>query len=385
MNSAQPLRVYSRSAIAAASCLKRFHEIHDLGLEDDSDESRRGTAFHHIALEQYVPALVRAGVPRDRQLLDQAFRAGVVSTQCPPHLLDEVERLVFRWGKEFELDLAAFLLAEERQVVGRVSWKPDLVFAYRLTPRGSVLRIRDLKTYFAILSEEAVRADLQPQIYVWQAMQMWPGFDVYEFEMEFVRYGPDARVAVTYTADELDSLERKVQAAIALIEEASARGDWPAQPGDHCGYCRLTCDAADDPRCLDRRAESHEEAAVVLGRVLVLQRLLANDLAMLRAFATTEGPVVQGNIEYAHRRVERVRYPAAAVIDVLQKHAFPIPPDLSVSKSALASVLQRKGVQRRNPEMVAAIQQLGITKVSTKFSAKRVGDVGPETESEEES
>src|SRR5437868_8029017 len=109
--SAAPLRVFSRSAIATASCLKRFHEIHDLGLEEESDPSRRGTAFHRIALEEYVPALVRAGVPQDLALLDRAFQAGIVATQCPPHLLDDVEDLVFTWGRRFELDLHAFLLA----------------------------------------------------------------------------------------------------------------------------------------------------------------------------------------------------------------------------------------------------------------------------------
>jgi hypothetical protein len=378
-----PARLYTRSAIAAASCLKRFHEVHDLGLEDASDESRRGTAFHRIILEEYVPALLAAGTSRDLALLDRAFRAGVRATRCPAHLLDEVEDLVFTWGQAFELDLGAFLLAEERQVHGRVSWQPDLVFAYRVTPRGSLLLIRDLKTYHAILTEERIRTELQAQVYARDAMQIWPGFDRYRFEMDFVRYG--AVVGVEFTEEEFASLDRKVDAAIATIEDADRRGDWPAQPGEHCGYCRLLCDVADDPRCLDRRAQNREEAAIVAGRVLVLQRMLTSDLAMLRAFTTTEGPVVVGQMEWAHRKIARQKFPAPEVLAIVQAERdqgdrpFPIPAGLTFSKSALAPILQRKGVRRRHPAMVEAIEALARETTSTKFTAKKVGDVAPDT------
>lgn len=372
---------HRQSAIAAASCLKRYHAIYELGMEDDSDESRRGSAFHRIALEEYVPALVAANTPRDAGLLERAFRAGIVAAQCPPHLVDEVEDLVFAWGADFELDLHAFLLAEERQASGGVSWKPDLTFAYASTPEGSKLRVRDLKTWYALLSEDAVRALFQGQFYIWQAMQIWPGFDVYEFEMEFVRYR--ARVAVQYTADDLARLERKVKATIATIDDARARDAWPAQPGEHCGYCRLKCDVVDDDRCLDRRILTAEEAAIVAGRRLVLERLLAMDTAALKAWSTTEGPVVINGLEFAHRKTERVRYYAPAVIGLLNQHDVPIPPDLTISKSALRPILGTKGMRRRKPELVDAIEQIGVTKIGTKFGAKKIGDRAVDQEPED--
>lgn len=367
-----PLRLFRRSALEAASCLKRFHEVIDLGLEDSSPASRRGVAFHHIALREYVPALVRMRVTRSPRLLEEAFRRGIVAVQCPPNLVAEVEDLVFAWGERFELDLDAFLMAEERQVTNRVDWTPDLVYAYRNTPTGSLLLIVDQKTYYAILGEAEVRDEFQVQVYVRNAMQQWPGFDRYGFEMQFVRY--NRSVFVEFKPEELESLDRRVRAIIGTIEDATAADHWPAQPGDHCGYCRLKCDAADDPRVIDRRAETYDEAQVVLGRVLALRRMIDSDMAMLRAYTTTEGPVRLGDAEVAHRQTIRSRYPALAVLEVLERHAFAPPPGLAFSKTALEQILDRKLVARRHPELVAEVKGLAVESATTRFGIGKAGN-----------
>lgn len=367
-----PLRLFRRSALEAAACLKRFHEVIDLGLEDSSPASRRGVAFHHVAFREYVPALVRMRATKSLPLLEEAFRNGIVAVQCPPNLVAEVEDLVFAWGDRFELDLAAFLMAEERQVTNRVDWTPDLVYAYRNTPTGSLLLIKDAKTYYSILGEAAVRDEFQVQVYTRNAMQQWPGFDRYGFEMDFVRY--NRSVFVEFRPEELESLDRRVGAIIATIERATAADDWPAQPGDHCWYCRLKCDAADDPRVIDRRAENEDEARVVLGRVLALRRMIDSDLAMLRAYTTTEGPVRLGDAEVGHRPVVRSKFPALEVLKALERHAFDPPAGLSFSKTALASIIDRKGVERRYPNLVADVRALAAETATTRFGIGKAGD-----------
>lgn len=375
------LLTYRRSAIEAASCLKRFQAIYELGLEDESDESRRGTAFHYVVLEEYLPSLVRTGKRADRDLLDQAFRRGIPATRCPAHLVDEVEDLVFRWGSRFELDLDAFLESEAQQVTGRVRWRPDLIYAWRLTPRGSVLRVEDLKTYHAILSEDTIRAELQGQLYIRNAIATWPGFDVYEFAMTFVRFGV-TRV-VEFTADELEGIDRKVDSVIATIDAARAANDWPAQPGNVCGFCRLQCEVADDPRVLDRRCLTDEEARIVAGRLSVIGRMYDTDLKSLKAWCTTEGPVRLNGLEWAHRTTARVRYDARQTLEVITSRRAPDPPGLSFSKSSLAK-LHTKAAARAWPGLQEEIAQLALTKQGTRFGAKKVGDDAPDAGADDE-
>jgi hypothetical protein len=369
MITTKPLR---QSAIATAACLKRFHEIQDLGLEDESVEARRGSAFHHIALREYVPALLRVGRDQDLEELEGAFRRGIVAARCPPHLVGEVEDLVFSWGRGFALNRSALLTAEERQADDGIAWTPDLSFAYRATPRGSVLRVEDLKTYFAVLSEEAVREEFQGQFYIWRAMKAWPGFDVYEFAMTFVRYG--VTTVVEYSPAELARLERNVLATLDTIADARARNDWPAQAGDHCGFCRLKCEIADDPRVLERRITAADEAPIVASRLAVLERMIKSDREALKAWTMTEGPVVIGGLEFAHRPVERVRYDAALVFDRCKAHQVP-PPALTFSKSALRSLIGTKKAQRAWPGLVEAIGELATVKTSSRFGAKKVGNL----------
>lgn len=376
--STTPIR---RSALQAASCLKRYREVYELGLEDDSDESRRGTAFHRIFLEEYIPALVRQHKPADPSLLDAAFRRGIVAAQCPPHLVDEVEDLVFSYGSRFELDLSAYLEAEAQQVTGGVSWKPDLVFAWRLTPKGSVLRVEDLKTYHAILNEETVRREFQAQLYVRNAMDTWRGFDCYEFAMTFVRFG--VTVVVEYAAEDLASLDRKVDAILATIEDARARDEWPAQPGDHCGFCRLQCDVADDPKLLDRRCLSVDDAGAAADRLVLMGRMYDADQKALKAWCTIEGPLRRGGLEWAHRPTSRLRYAARLVLDTLQRLKVPDPPGLTFSKSSL-SKLFTKAAARTWPGLSEELEPLAITKTGTRFSAKKVGDQAPDVFDEAE-
>jgi hypothetical protein len=368
-------RALSRSDVETASCLKRFKALHEDGMIDESNESRRGSAFHRIALEEYVPALVEHQTPADHEELVAAFERGIVGVQ--PSIVDEVHDLIFAWGERFELPLDAFLAAEARQV-GRVTWKPDLVLAFAAgtIEEGSLLRVVDLKTWPIILSEDALRRDFQGQVYLWEAQRVWPGFDAYEFQIDAVRFG--ATTAVRYTAADLDGLGRKVDAVRATIAAARASGTWPAQPGDQCGYCRLACEVADDPRSMTRRILTAAEAAEVAGRLLVKQRDVAADLAALKAWAAIEGPIELNGIEWAHRpRVSR-KFPARAVIEAFDASDENVPAPrkpFMISASALSTYITTKKSERLWPRFRAALEALATVHTSTAFGAKKLGDV----------
>lgn len=366
-----PTALLRRSALEAASCLKRFNDLYEIGIEDDSNDARRGVAFHRVFLDEYIPRLVRRDVPRDLALLNEAFERGIVLSRCPPNLVDEVYDLVFDYGGRFELDLAAYLDSEAQQVSDRFSWRPDIVYAWRMTDRGSVLRVTDLKTYYAILSEDAIRSEFQPQFYMRNAIDTWPGFDVYEFAMVFVRYG--VTKVVEFTAKDYDALDLRVSTIMAAIEHAREVGDWPAQPGDQCRFCRLQCDAADDPRVLDRRIENVEEARIVAGRILAMRRMLGSDYAMLKAWCTTEGPLRVNGVEFAHRQSQRKRYDARETLAAIAEARAPDPPGLSFSKSSLSKLFSKRA-QRAWPKLLEALEAFVRTSDKTTFTDRKVGD-----------
>src|SRR5262245_29637386 len=114
---------------SAKSCLHRYKAIWLDGVPDDNEYSLRGIAFHAAAY-YYIQALVQAQLPADEELAKQAFVKGVASVKTPAPLIPEVREVYMRWAQFFQLDLAAFLVAEETQHTDtQHSFTPDLVYA----------------------------------------------------------------------------------------------------------------------------------------------------------------------------------------------------------------------------------------------------------------
>ena len=129
-----PSALIRRSALEAAACLYNYFQRYVLGVPDQSPASMRGIAFHAPAFgsertEGYVPKLAKARLVSDHELAVQALREALPAEQIPAYLLPEVEDLFWGWTERFELDLDAYLLAEQTQQVAGFTWRPDLVYA----------------------------------------------------------------------------------------------------------------------------------------------------------------------------------------------------------------------------------------------------------------
>jgi hypothetical protein len=359
-----------RSAVEAFGCPYRYDMLVNQGVDDTGDEAIRGRAFHACFLV-YVLLLVAKGVTSDHDLALEAFPKGVAVTGLPDHLIAEVSDLFFDWAEGFELDVNAFLLAEDLLRRGRRRFQPDLVYAYPWA-----LEVRDAKTYYRGLSEAQARRELQPRWYVVEAKRHWPNFPAYWFTFMFVRIGQT--LTLKYTPDEVDALEPGVQAAIDAVRAADEKGEYPPMPGSHCTLCRLACPVVDDPRRMPIRLRTKEEAIQNGGLILTLEQRLKAARKAQKGWCEANGPVdVRGEV-FTFRSSESVLVPADLAIDAIEA-AYPRPEQLLVSMSAVKRVDPMR-IARENRRLLEAAVRSQRWRFSHAKAGETDGDGGDDGE-----
>lgn len=363
----EPTGKRRRSALETFDgCPFRYNAIYNQGIEDQGDEAHRGIAFHEVAF-RYIARLAEHQTPMDREELGLAFQEGIALSNCPATLVDEVWRLVERWAERFELNLRAYLLAEERVETQRFQWRPDLVYAF-----PGILETIDWKTYYRGLSEDQARREFQAKFYLAQALKAWPNFPIYRFTFAFVRIG--YAVSFDATPDEIQAWEPQIDAILNSLEESERSGDWPAMPGSHCGLCRIACPLVDNPAKLPVRLTTKGEAEAAAGDVLVLEQRMKALKKALGAWCQKDGPLVFRGQQFSHSAIDSVRYPAAGLIDLLREVGRAVA-DLTVSKTSAGKALDGlKG------EALEKAQALAITKRGWRFGHKKAGVFDEEDE-----
>lgn len=362
----------THSKILAFTCPARYEKLHILGLDDDSDPARRGSTLHS-ANEVYIRELVKAQVTHDVDLAKASLHEAIVREGCPAHLLPDVQFLWNNHVERFDLDLEAFLAAEERQVVGELSFKPDYTYV-----RADGFEVHDLKSHFQALDEEGAKRDLQARMYALLASKVWPGFPVYRFVFHFVRLRHD--VVATFEPAELDAIELQLEALVAAIQAAKASGAYPAAPGQQCQYCTFKCPRVDDALRMPARITTPEDAARIGADLVVLRSQALQLQRVLAQYTDLHGPVETAGHEWGHRVVERMSYPATAVIEILTKAGASLE-KLSFGKTILKSFLTAKKWTHVKDQLT----QIQNVKTSTQFTAKKVHLLGNDPEEEETS
>lgn len=359
--------VHRRSALEAFRCPRRYKALYIDQVPDESDPARRGSAFH-AAAHRYITALRREGRTDDYELAELALRDGIAETICPSHLVPEVTQLFWRWVESFELDLNALLVVEERQRSDAgYSWQPDLVYAY-----DDLLEVRDWKTHWAPFTEAQARAEFQARWYMWQARQLWPGFQRYRIVFVFIRWGVE--VAAEFQEADLNLLGGEVEGVVAAIAEAMRTDTFPANPGQHCGVCSLTCPVVDHPERVPLRLVTREQAENAFRLKLALDQTARQVDDALRGWCDAHGPLVVAGMELAHRAAPKTTYPIQGVLEVYR--AFDETPDFDISRSSLRRPLTIK----RFAHMVSDLESVAKVKPGTRFSAKKVGVVDVDEE-----
>jgi hypothetical protein len=348
-----------RSAVEAFGCPFRYQQIHLNGVDDTGDESMRGRAFHAAAWI-YILRLSAKQLTSDHEEAQLALRNGIATTGCPDQLIVPVEKLWNRWAPTFELDLDAFLQAEEIVRRGRRTFRPDLAYC-----RPGEVELIDFKTYYKGLTEVQARAELQPRWYLVEAKAAWPGFAHYRFTFDFVRLG--YKVSIVYTPDEIDAMEAGVQGSIDAVVDAEARGEFPALPGSHCTLCRLKCPVVDDPARTPVRVTTEQEALDVFGQILSLEQRRKTLVKALGAYVKVEGPVLLRGQVYRHAPSDQVRYPLDKVVAALD--GTNLLPTLTISQSSL------KSVWKKPDAMPDSLKDAAITRRGWRFGHKRGGEL----------
>ena len=349
-----------RSALEAFDgCPARYHAVYNLGVEDKGDEANRGIAFHEIAA-RYVDRLAKAQTPMDRDELSLAVSEGIARAHCPTALLDEVVELTDRWGTAFELDLDAYLMAEERQESARFTWIPDLVYV-----RPTHVEILDWKTFYRGYTDAQARKEFQARMYLLQALEIWPGFPEYWFTFVFVRL--NYRVTIKVTPDEIETWRPQVEGILAGLEAAERSGEWPAIPGSHCGLCRLACPIVDNPARLPVRLLSVEQRDRAAGEILAGEQRLKALKKALGSYVSKEGSFILNGQIFAQTPTETVTYPANEILEALKTAGADVS-GITVSKTAIGKVLKTLAAN-----VQAVLAKLATTKTGWRFGHKKAG------------
>lgn len=366
----QAITLYRRSELQAVDegCLHRYHEIWVKGTDDMSDIALVGITCHAIKF-RYIQKLVELQIEADSELAQAAFFEGIAFAQAPPHLIPEIREIWERHAEVFELDLKHFITAEEKQTTeGGVTFTPDRVEA---NTRINELEIHDDKWGWAPpLSDEEVKSLFQARVYSLMARERWPGFSSYRFIIHAIRFNRSS--TATYTAAELDQIEREVRAHIGTIERAKETGHWPAVAGPACRFCALACPLMDQtPAVMPKRLLEASQAVSLGSWVLAAEQMLKAAKKALKGYASAHGPISVQGIVYDNRPSQERKYRIDAVLEALRLNniagAFEDPKQegLTISHSAL------KKLFKIYPQVERDLELQVIEKVKYRFSAKQ--------------
>ena len=368
------LPVMSRSALEAARCGFRYRKLYVERVKDESEISVRGTAIHACA-KRYVDRLAKAQTPMDLTEAEAAFLEGCAEVGVPSQLVPEIRNVWSRHVEHFELNLEAYVSAEERRVRTEVripyEFKPDLEYVFYHERRVEIL---DTKSYYVAFSDAHARELVQTRYYIWAAMQEYPGFLTYQMTYWFPRLN---RYAVaTFSHEEFGVLDQEIQGMEVSRRRRHLDDDWTALPGDVCTFCHLNCPVLDDPQMGLLRVKTLDDYLRIARRQIVEKKWHAEASKALKRWSAVNGPVDVGGVVYAHRTGQTVTYPAAAVVDTMR--SMNVHPLFFVSKSAL------KDHFKVQPKLEQDLEPLAITKQTNRFGGISAATSGVLPDEDEE-
>lgn len=364
------LKAYRRSELEELShgCLLRYRKVWMEGVDDASDLSLVGIGFHAIS-HAYIMRLLAHQLPSDSEESQQAFTEGVVEAKTPARLIPELRELWDFHAANFLLPWDRFVVSEERQQHGQISWAPDLVLAHS---ENNSLEIKDFKSGWAPPpSEDDLKMLFQARVYSFYGRQRWPNFSTYRFTINAIRWNKST--SVVFTQEDLDGVERELRALIAIKEEAERTNHWPAVPGPSCTYCTLKCPLVDQVALVPKRFAGISQAQQMGGWILAAEQMLKAAKKALKQYSVANGPIQVNGIEWANRAVETRTFPVDDVMAALEKVNIvgaledSATDGLTLSYSSLAKLF------KKFPLLLETLSPVMQSKESFRFSAKKIG------------
>ncbi|MFQ5472055.1 MAG: RecB family exonuclease [Dehalococcoidia bacterium] len=250
--------IHQTSAKYASDCLAKYKACVIDNLDTGGPYASLGTAVHAA-----IEAAYRASATGNREPIDAALDgldswwATRDKATTPVWVYAEAERLLrSAYGEDSRLWLRLpgrgqkiaveqeWALDEEFQAV-----KPGEPCAYagridilEWGPKG--VRIRDVKTTYAMPSSQDIAYDVQAQVYVLAALSLFPKVDEATFELIMVRHGYSVRRSFRRGAPWEMQTKRWLRRVREAVRAAHEGDEWPATPGDGCHYCPISerCD-----------------------------------------------------------------------------------------------------------------------------------------------
>ncbi len=365
------LPVYRRSLLEGVKdhCLYRVKSIWIDQVDDSSDLSLLGIALHKVQ-HLYTLRLVEKQIPQDSEEALAAFTEGIVAAGLPNHLIPEARQLWDWHSEHFELDLASFLSAEERQQTGQVSGALDLIYAHAET---NTLETIDFKWgWTPPMTEDELQNLFQARVYAFLASQQFPGFSHYRFTIHAARF--NKYVSVVFPFSVLDQIERELQTYVAILEHAEQTNHWPAVAGPSCRFCELACPLVDRLEIAPKRILEAKQAEQIGAMLLAMDVWTRTAKKALKGYVAGHGPVDVRGVVWDNRLTTERKYPLQIVTEKLKQiqamgglEPTTDEDGVTISQSGLGKLF------KKFPQLAVDLAPYAQEKQTYRFSAKRGG------------
>lgn len=297
---------YSRlSLFESCGAAFKFKYIDKLP-EAASDALAFGGLIHHIIAE-YSKHCMNNGLETDITAMPEIAQrcfyekpSGLSSDRYP-----EVLAVAERFAASHALNLNTLVGIEEWVQL----WLQGRKYLFRgiidhLDIDGSHAIITDYKTDWQLRIQEDVEKDFQLAVYAWLITKEYPQVNQFTVRLDFVRH--DVVREATLDIGRVVMVENQVMGLIGQVEQAIAKGKFPARPGAFCGWCGYAtlCPAAKDIPAEMQPVSTPEAARKAAEELAVLERLVAVRKEALKAYCNVAGPVEVNGVVWGFHLVE---------------------------------------------------------------------------------
>jgi hypothetical protein len=350
----------------------------------DTEQSYRGTEVHEV-MRAYVAHCGQRKVSADWKAFDEI--AATISI--------DAGRICDGLRDTYKVDHEHIIAVEETMMLDKnfqptsdltlavYQGKPDAIFALS----EAAILMDDYKSHPVPFDPDTPQSLIYPVL----VMQTMPWVEEVTFQLRFVRYTNCVR-AVTWKRSDLPKMMdemarwRRRQESYHVTYDAEGLAALPAIPHAGCHYCPLLqfgdCPVADvNPNMQD--PEELVRELVFLGKRAEFAKGILKNAIQARGGAIVARDANGTEMSYGPAPKERITYPAATVLPVIQKWCVAAGDrafldSINLSSTTVKSKLdtnKRRSLQHQVDRLV-----IKATKVETRLTTANIGEAEPEVE-----
>lgn len=354
--------------------------------ELDSPPLRVGKAVHKC-LEDYMDYIIEQDLPHDKEYMEEL----AYEINLPPEEWNEMFDIVTRYAENNVFDEDFDRPGIEERValdsnLEQCNWYGDdvafrSIVDFKEWADDETLIITDYKTNRRVPPQSSIQNNLQLEMYAWMASQCWPGANLIQVNMKYVRYNTRHSRTI-HVPTEVPDIEEKLMGYCEQIAEAEEEEEFPANVSKECSWCAFAkiCpeykERREEINAHETRIENEDEAQDRAEDLKMINRIKNDIRDELKSYVDNheKGVEISDQELNYHPSVSYKFHDKRALFDKLKELGVDeeeIWQVFSVTKRDLKSVLRDYGIYGKYEELQ---KELGTRNVSSRFSFQDLDD-----------